>query len=164
MQRINMQNYSIENNNNKYTLNKMKKALLSLLLAIVSLPVAFCQDYDGWHIETTNVTACGSYTWSVNHETYTCDTGVVVMDDTVLYVLALTMSEGVVDTVTPLEMSGNCNVKWNKKLWKIAGTYIDTIHTVIIAAALVDSNRHATFPSGVSSNAVVRVPSCDPFR
>ena len=160
MQRINMQNYSIENNNNKYTLNKMKKALLSLLLAIVSLPVAFCQDYDGWHIETTNVTACGSYTWSVNHETYTRDTGVVVMDDTVLYVLALTMSEGVVDTVTPLEMSGNCNVKWNKKLWKIAGTYIDTIHT----ESGCDTVKKITVTLSMrDSSKVINKVACDSF-
>ena len=39
-----------------------------------------------------------------------------------------------------------------------------TIHTVIIVTSLVDANRHTIFPSGVSSNAVVRVPSCEPFR
>ena len=39
-----------------------------------------------------------------------------------------------------------------------------TIHTVIIVTSFVDANRHTTFPSGVSSNAVVRVPSCEPFR
>ena len=138
----------------------MKKALLSLLLAIVSLPVAFCQDYDGWHIETTNVTACGSYTWSVNHQTYTRDTGVVVMGDSVLYVLALTMSEGVVDTNNALALSGNCNVKWNNKLWKIAGTYIDTIHT---ESGCDTVKKISVTLSMRDSSKVINKTACDSF-
>lgn len=137
----------------------MKKALLSLLLAIVSLPIAFGQDYDGRHVETTSVTACGTYTWSVNGQSYTASTADVVMRNDTIFLLDLTIAEGVVDTITPIALNGGCNVKWNDKTWKYAGTFIDTIHT----ANGCDTVKKITVTLAMRDSSNVVATACDTF-
>ena len=52
----------------------MKKALLSLLLVAVVMPLAMAQDNSSLEIVNNNVTACETYTWNVNGVTYTSST------------------------------------------------------------------------------------------
>lgn len=137
----------------------MKKALLSLLLAIVSLPIAFSQEYDGRHVETTSVTACGTYTWAVNGQTYSASTADVVMRGDTIFLLDLTMAEGVVDTLVPIQMNGGCNVKWNKKTWKHAGTFVDTIRT----ANGCDTVKKITVTLAMRDSSNVTTTACDTF-
>ena len=51
----------------------MKKALLSLLLAVAVMPLALAQDNTQRTIITSNSTVCGSLEW-IDGQTYTNDT------------------------------------------------------------------------------------------
>lgn len=105
----------------------MKKALLSLLLAIVCMPMAFGQSKAG-AVFTTDTTVCGSYLWSVNNVTYERDTFLVYTQGDSNYVLNLTVRSLNYDTVDAREITGNCVASWNNKIRETAGEYLDTIH------------------------------------
>lgn len=104
----------------------MKKALLSLLLAIVCMPMAFGQNKAG-HLFTIDTTVCSSFLWTVNGQEYNEDTVVLYQQGDSTFVLNLTVRSYNYDTVDAREFTGNCFASWNNKQWKTAGEYIDTI-------------------------------------
>lgn len=98
----------------------MKKALLSLLLAVAFTPFAFSQRA----IIPTTVSACENYTWSVNNQTYTTDTVVTILTDSNIYILSLTIN-------TPYLSYQNipstrCTYTWRGETYTQDGTYTDT--------------------------------------
>ena len=105
----------------------MKKALLSLLLAIACMPMAFGQNKAG-NLVTTDTTVCGQFRW-VDGVTYTTDTAVLYVDtaSNTTYVLNLTMLPPVYDTTNAIPLEGVCSVSWNQHEWKTPGTFIDTL-------------------------------------
>lgn len=116
----------IRNNNNKNTNYKMKKVLLSLLLAIASVPMAFGQSKAGSMV-TVDTTVCGSFTWAVNNVTYTSDTIVIYTVGDTNYVLNLTMRAPSVNTADTAVASGNCYVNWQDSVWTVPGVHPYTI-------------------------------------
>lgn len=108
----------------------MKKALFSLLLTIACLPMALGQRAAGVHVETTEISACGSYTW-VDNNVYTTDTIVSFLRNDTMFVLDLTVAAPTVDTVNAVELNGHCNVEWNNKTWRTPGIFIDTVRATV---------------------------------
>lgn len=106
----------------------MKKVVLSLLLAIACVPMAFGQSK---RLVTTDTTVCSKFLWTVNNVEYDSSTTVVYQEpgDTTntVYVLHLTMLERNYDTVNVRAKEGNCMVYWNHKTWTEEGTFFDTI-------------------------------------
>ncbi len=104
----------------------MKKVLLSLLMAVVCLPIAFGQAADRPFVTTSQV-SCGPYTWAVDSVTYTSDTTVLVISDTAIYVLDLTVRAASGDT-TQVYDTVNCVYYWNDStIWKTSGEHIGII-------------------------------------
>jgi hypothetical protein len=105
----------------------MKKALLSLLLAVAIMPLAFAQDKTQRTIITFNPTACGSYTWTANGQTYTTDTVVHFINatDDTLFVLNLTINTPFVSNETVY--STRCTYDWRGTTYQQSGLYSDTI-------------------------------------
>ena len=89
----------------------MKKALLSLMMAIVCLPVAFGQANDGRAFVTETKASCTPYTWSANGVTYSEDTVVTYITDDTIFVLEFTRLSLVVDTTNVREVSGGCRTR-----------------------------------------------------
>lgn len=103
----------------------MKKVLLSLLMAVVCLPIAFGQAADRPFVTTSQI-ACGEYVWPVDSMTYTHDTTVMVITDSAIYVLDLTIRTASGDT-TQIVDTANCVYYWNDSIWKTAGEHIGVI-------------------------------------
>ena len=106
----------------------MKKVLLSLITAIVCLPMAFGQINAGHEIKTYHESACGSFYWSVTQQTYTTDTTIAVTIGDTIHVLDFTLDSAVVDTTDAIELTGVCGVKWRDSIFTTAGTFIHTLH------------------------------------
>lgn len=126
----------------------MKKVFLSLFLAIVCLPMAIAQTFDGHQIVTTTETTCKPYTWAVDSVVYTHDTVVMVATDSVIYVLDLTVRTASTDTTDVVD-SAACVYVWNDSVWKTPGYHIgvitgtdgcDSIVRVNLTLSLVDSS------------------------
>ncbi len=137
----------------------MKKVLLSLLMAVVCLPIAFGQAADRPFVTTSQI-SCGPYTWPINSETYSSDTTVLVISDTAIYVLDLTVRTASGDTTQVVD-SANCVYFWNDSIWKTSGEHIgiiqgqngacDSIVRVMLTLTGVDSSH-------------VDTTVCDQFR
>ena len=107
----------------------MKKALLSLMMAVVCLPVAFGQaDADRAFVNETKV-SCSPYTWAPTGETFSQDTVVTYITDDTIYVLDYTRLSLVIDTADLREINGGCMVTFNNKSWYTEGIYFDTLPT-----------------------------------
>ena len=119
----------------------MKKTLLSLLLAVAFMPLALAQDNTPSHISTTTASACGSYTWSANGQTYTTDTVAYftnATDDT-LFVLSLNINHPFTSTET---VNGTrCTYQWRGTTYNQSGLYSDTV-VATAASGLCDSVFH----------------------
>lgn len=101
----------------------MKKALLSLLLGLVAMPMAFGQTFS-----MVDTTMCSPLKWSVDNHTYTRDTTVVISTDTAIYVLRYTRPTLVLDTAgAPVEVMGECVATLNNHTWTTPGTFFDTV-------------------------------------
>lgn len=101
----------------------MKKALLSLLLVAVFMPFTMAQRT----IVTVPVSACQSYTWNVNGQTYYNDTVVTytnAANDTV-FVLSLTINQPFVSNETA--NVNRCTYDWRGTTYNRSGMYRDTI-------------------------------------
>ncbi len=105
----------------------MKKALLSLLMGLVALPMAF-----GQQVVLDDTTMCSPLKWRDN-QTYTKDTTAVLITDTAVYVLKYTRPT--FDTTdlagNPVQVNGECEATWNGKTWATAGSFNDT--TLIVS-------------------------------
>ena len=127
----------------------MKKVLLTLFMAFVCLPIAFGQAFDR-PIVTTSQTACGSYLWPVDSVTYTSDTTVLVIRDTAVFVLDLTIRTASGDTTEVVD-SANCVYIWNDSIWKTAGEHFG----YLVGSDGCDSIIHFTLTfTGVDSSNV----------
>ena len=105
----------------------MKKALLSLMMAVVCLPVAFGQADAGRAFVTVNQESCDPYTWAPTGETYSSDTVVTYITDDTIYVLQFTRLSLVIDTADVRQFEGGCMVTFNNKNWTSEGIYFDTL-------------------------------------
>lgn len=103
----------------------MKKVVLSLLLAIACVPMAFGQNKAG-NLITTDTTVCGRFHW-IDGVTYTTDTTVMYREGENVYVLNLTMLPSTIDTANAVPVTGICSALWNDKEWKTPGTFLDTL-------------------------------------
>lgn len=105
----------------------MKKTLLSLLLAVAFMPLALAQDNTQRIISTTSATACGSYEWSANGQTYTTDTVVYYINptDDTLFVLNLTINTPY--THTQNVTGTRCTYQWRGNTYNQSGLYSDTV-------------------------------------
>lgn len=106
----------------------MKKALLSLLLAFVCLPVVFGQTDADRAFVTQTVSSCDPYTW-IDGEEYAATTVVTYITDDTIYVLDFTRLSLVVDTNSTRSVTGGCMASWNGKNWPTEGIFYDTVAT-----------------------------------
>lgn len=116
----------------------MKKALLSLLLVTAFMPFAMAQDNSQRAMNYTDVSACQSYTWAVNGQTYTSDTVVTYVnatDDTV-FVLNLTINTPY--THNDFALSPNCTYTWRDSVYNASGNYTQVVEADS-ASGLCDS-------------------------
>lgn len=107
----------------------MKKVLLSLILAIVCIPMAIGQATTT-AVNVIDTTVCSAYKW-IDSVTYTKDT-VAMFTDTAtntVYVLNLTVQSPVADTAEAIALNGTCRVLWNNEYLYQAGEFIDTLKT-----------------------------------
>ena len=119
----------------------MKKTLLSLLLAVAFMPLALAQVNTQRIIIATSTTACSSYTWSANGQTYTTDTVVYYINSTddTLFVLSLTINTPYTSTET---INGTrCTYQWRGNTYNQSGLYSDTV-VATTASGLCDSVFH----------------------
>ena len=107
----------------------MKKALLSLMMAALCLPVAFGQSKDGRAFVTETKASCTPYTWSADGVTYSEDTVVTYITDDTIFVLEFTRLSLVVDTAEVRNVNGGCMATWNGKNWATEGLFFDTVPT-----------------------------------
>lgn len=118
----------------------MKKALLSLLMGLVALPMAF-----GQQVVVDDTTMCSPLKWR-NNQTYTRDTAVVLNTDSIIYVLTYTRPD--YDTAAlagdPIEVAGECTAIWGGKTWTTPGTFLDTTLVMTPTASCKISRIHVT--------------------
>lgn len=110
----------------------MKKALLSLFLVAAFLPMVMAQRT----IVPESVTACQSYTWAVNGQTYTNDTVVTYTTNDTVYVLSLNINTPFVSNETI--NSEMCTYNWRGQNIVLSGTYSDTI-VAVAGSGMCDS-------------------------
>ena len=92
------------------------------------MPFAVAQNNNPLEVVTSNISACGSYTWPVNGQTYTSSTVVTVVNITndTLFVLNLTVNSPYVSHVSIT--SNNCQYNWRGENYYHTGLYYDTVH------------------------------------
>lgn len=105
----------------------MKKALLSLLLVAAFMPFTMAQSNDNLTVNTVNATACETYTWNVNGQTYIASTVATYLNATsdTLFVLNLTINNRYIGTETV--NSDRCTYTWHGNTYHVTGLYTDTI-------------------------------------
>ena len=104
----------------------MKKALFSLFLAFICLPV-FAQTKSSVVVEHISLTRCTPYYWSITDSTYEESTVVTVTHPDTVYVLDLSIDSNnivrIYDTV-----AANCVYIWRDSLvWKTNGVHTATV-------------------------------------
>lgn len=103
----------------------MKKALFSLFLAFICLPV-FAQT-KSVVVEHINLTRCTPYYWSITDSTYEESTVVTVTHSDTVYVLDLTIDPDNIVRISD-SVSANCVYVWRDSLvWKTEGIHTATI-------------------------------------
>jgi len=133
----------------------MKKALLSLLLGLVAMPMAFGQTFS-----MVDTTMCSPLKWTVDNNTYTHDTTIVISTDTAIYVLRYTHPSFVMDTAgDPVEVMGECVASWNNHTWTTPGTFLDTILETTPAACRI-KRVHVTL---ATTDSVETIAACGEY-
>lgn len=100
----------------------MRKALLSLLLVAAFMPLMAQRT-----IVPVSVSACESYTWAINGQTYVNDTVVTytnVTNDTT-FVLSLSVNHAYVSNETI--NADRCTYNWRGNTYSLSGVYSDTV-------------------------------------
>ena len=105
----------------------MKKVLVSLLMAVVSLPALFAQANDGQVIKIDTVTTCGQYTWPRNNTVYSNDTVTTLTTGDTTFILYFTKLLSYVDTAEAQQVTGNCSATWNDVTFTSSRTFFDTL-------------------------------------
>lgn len=106
----------------------MKKGVFFLLLAAMLMPLAIkAQVNSSVHIDST-ISACDTYTWSANNQTYTTSGVRTHVSGDTLYILDLTIYNSVTNVIsTPV--NGGCTYTWGDSLYTSNGTYTQTFKT-----------------------------------
>ena len=105
----------------------MKKALFTLLLVAATCSVALAQNNGSRVLVATDTTACESFVWSVNGNTYTTDTAVTYINGTndTLFVLNLDiLHAAAVEETLSID---RCSYVWHGETFTTSGLYYDTI-------------------------------------
>ena len=91
------------------------------------MPLAMAQNNNPLVIVNNNVTACETYTWSINNTTYTNSTVATYLDTTgdTLHVLNLTVNH--IYNNTEALISNLCAYTWRGNTYYHSGTYSDTV-------------------------------------
>ena len=137
----------------------MKKVLLTLLMAVVFLPMAMGQTKADRIFVTENATECGAFTW-IDGNTYATDTTVMYTSGDTVYVLNLTMLPAVVDTTAMVEVTGECVYTNHGKTWVEEGTFYDTLRTVQNCDSVIKINITLT---RVDVTDTLTVAACDSY-
>ena len=105
----------------------MKKALLSLLMVAALMPFAMAQDNTPRTIVPTNATACQTYTWAANGQTYTTDTVDIYINATndTLFVLNLSINTPYTNFETV--NATRCTYTWRGHTYNYSGLFSDTV-------------------------------------
>ena len=105
----------------------MKKTLLSLLMVAAFMPLALAQDNSPLVVVSSDVTACETYTWSIDGQTYTSSTVATQLSDDsdTLFVLNLTVNH--VFSSTQTINSDRCSYNWRGQVYYHSGLYGDTV-------------------------------------
>ena len=105
----------------------MKKALFSLLMVAAFMPFAMAQTSN--HLETvsTDVSACQTYTWNVNNQTYTTSTVATYLNATgdTLFVLNLTINNPYSSSET--YVCDMCSYTWRDTTYYNSGILTQTV-------------------------------------
>ena len=91
------------------------------------MPLTMAQNNDPLTTVVNNVTACETYTWNVNGQTYTSSTVTTILNATsdTLFVLNLTVNH--VYSSTETVNSDRCSYTWRGNTYYHSGTYTDTV-------------------------------------
>ena len=116
----------------------MKKALLSLLVAFVALPM-FGQSPAGQTVKQEDTIMCTPLTWR-DGVTYSTDTTVMYVTPDTIFVLTYTRHSAYDNTSDTIDVNGECTATWNNKVWRTPGVFIDTLKTVAGCDSLVSIN------------------------
>ena len=140
----------------------MKKALLSLLLVAAFMPFALAQVNDPRTINYTDVSACESYTWAVNNQTYTTDTIVTYVNSTddIIYVLDLTINTPF--TSNQLVNSNHCTFTWRGNTYDASGSYSDTV-VASASSGLCDSVFNLSLTVSSVEYDTIEVSACGSY-
>ena len=111
----------------------MKKALLSLLMAFVALPMF------GQTIMHEDTIMCTPLTWR-DSVTYSTDTTVMYVTTDTIFVLTYTRHSAYDNTNDTVAVNGTCTATWNNKVWRTPGVFVDTLKTVGGCDSLVSIN------------------------
>ena len=132
----------------------MKKVFLSLILGIVCIPMAIGQVFDNHRVVVTSETVCKPYLWAVDSVTYTHDTTVTIVTDSVIYLLDLTVHTASTDT-TEIADSAACIYRWNDSIWKTPGYHIGILTTADGCDSVVRVNLSLTLADSSNFDTVV---------
>ena len=96
-------------------------------MVAVFMPLALAQDNSPLVVVSSNVTACETYTWSIDGQTYTSSTVATHLSDNsdTLFVLNLTVNH--VYSSTQTLNSELCSYEWRGQYYFHSGTYTDTV-------------------------------------
>lgn len=91
------------------------------------MPFTMAQSNANLTVNTENTTACGTYTWNVNGQTYTASTVATYLNATsdTLFVLNLTINTPY--TGTEIVNVDRCTYTWHGNTYHVSGTYTDTV-------------------------------------
>ncbi|MBP5527527.1 MAG: T9SS type A sorting domain-containing protein [Bacteroidales bacterium] len=115
----------------------MKKVLLTLLLAMVSLPAVFAQGTLGFELKIDSISSCNAYTWPRNNQQYSRDTVVTYVNGDTTYVLYFDKKDSYIDTTEAIPLFGECSVTLNGTTWTTAGSFLDTLTAVSTCDSIV---------------------------
>lgn len=137
----------------------MKKGLFITLLMAILMP--FClqaQTKSSEHV-VDQISACGTYTWAVNGQTYTTTQVVTYTSGDTLYVLDLTINP-VYTTVSEVEnVQGGCTYTWGDTVLAHSGTYTRTLQSSLGCDSLASIN----LTTSTSASKTYTVTACDTY-
>lgn len=108
----------------------MKKGLLSILFVAFLMPFVMQAQNNAPVNVVIDTTACDTFTWDVNGQTYFGNTTVAERRGDTLYVLNLTMGYSQT-SIVPGIVNGGCTYTWGTETYNTPGTKTQTFHTVM---------------------------------
>lgn len=106
----------------------MKRRLFLTLMVALLMP--FVMKAQNQNVVLTNTTACGSYTWPVNGETYTTTTDASVQSGDTLYMLHVTVNPVYDAPACTTSVNGGCTYTFGDTVLSQNGIYTRTLQTI----------------------------------